>query len=208
MIVTPEIEAYLDDLEPMAEPVQREMEGLAAQRHFPIVGPQVGRLLALLAHSCKARRVLELGSGFGYSALWFARVLPEDGEVHLTDTDSVQLELAREFLFRAGQGSKARFHKGDALSLAFDGPFDIVFNDVEKEQYPAVIDLVLPLLRPGGLLITDNALWYGKVADPAFSDKATKCIRQYNRSAREHPRLLTVILPLRDGLCVSLLKGP
>ncbi len=207
MIVDPQIETYLETLQPEPDPVQAEMERLAAERDFPIVGPQVGALLALLARTSGARRVLELGSGFGYSALWFTRALPDDGSVQLTDFSQAALDEARAFLQRAGQEKKARFHAGDGLDTAagLEGPFDIIFNDIDKEHYPEVVDRAVDLLRPGGLLVTDNALWYGKPADPQIrDDAATQGVRDYNRRVMAHPDLSTVILPLRDGVAVSL----
>ena len=118
MIVAPRIEAYLQDLQPESDPILAEMERLAAGRDFPIVGPQVGALLALLTRATGASRVLELGSGFGYSALWFARALPDDGTVQLTDFSAAALDEARTFLDRAGQLTKARFHAGDGLAVS------------------------------------------------------------------------------------------
>lgn len=169
MILNPDILKYLDDLQPKSGPLLEKLERLAKERDFPIIGPQVGRFLATLVRFSGASRVLELGSGFGYSALWIASVLPEGGQVHLTEFDPGQLGQARDNLERAGLVNRARFHEGDALSLAADlpGKFDLVFNDVDKEYYPAVVDLAIEKLRPGGLLVTDNALWYGKPADPS-----------------------------------------
>jgi len=182
------------------------MERLAAERDFPIVGPQVGALLAVLTRAVGARRILELGSGFGYSALWFARSLPVDGTVQLTEFSPAALDEARVFLERAGLVHKARFHEGDGLATASElsGPFDIVFNDVDKEHYPEVVAPAVALLRPGGLLVTDNALWYGKPADPRVTDEATEGVREYNRRIFAHPELLTVILPVRDGVALSI----
>jgi caffeoyl-CoA O-methyltransferase len=204
MIVNPNVERYLDSLEPRPDAVRRAMERRAARERFPIVGPQVGRLLAMLAASMRARRVLELGSGFGYSALWFARALPASGEVHLTDGSENRLAWARKYLQRAGLVRRARFHPGDALATLgrIQGRFDIVFNDVDKEQYPAVVDRAVEILRPGGLLITDNALWYGKVTRMR-ADPATRGVQEYNRRVFSRKDLDTVILPLRDGVALS-----
>ena len=211
MILNPPIESYLAELQPEPDPIRAEMERLATERDFPIVGPQVGSLLAILTLAMGAGRILELGSGFGYSALWFARALPEDGSVQLTDFSQAALDEARGFLDRAGQAHKARFHQGDGLDTAsgLEGPFDIIFNDIDKEHYPEVVDRAVALLRPGGLLVTDNALWYGKPADPDIRDDgATEGVREYNRRVMSHPALRTVILPLRDGVAVSLKTEP
>ena len=205
MIVNPKIEQYLEGLLPRADSVQREMERRALKEGFPIVGAQVGRLLFILARSLKARRILELGSGYGYSALWFARALPDNGEVHLTEWSEENIISARRYLGGAGLLAKARFHQGDALSIAdhINGRFDIVFNDVDKEHYPEVVDKAVRILRPGGLLISDNTLWEGKVHRKRV-DATTQGVQKYNQRVFSHPKLQTVILPLRDGVGLSL----
>ena len=207
-IVDPQLESYLEGLLSPADPVRATMEGLARQRRFPIVGPLVGQLLLLLTRLVSARRVLELGSGFGYSALWFARGLPDDGEVILTEYDPEDSERARSFLADAGVVNKARFMVGDALELvdSIDGPFDIVFNDVDKEQYPLALEKGLPMLRPGGLFITDNVLWQGRVVEEDPPSASTAGVLEHNRLIHADPRLEVAMVPLRDGLSVCRLK--
>ena len=206
-IVAPEIEQYIATLHPAGDAVQQRMERIAAERSFPIVGPHVGRLLGLLARAVGARRVLELGSGFGYSALWFSRALPENGEVHCTESSAANRDLALELLEQAGVAGRVRFHLGDARELLeqIDGPFDVVFNDIDKEQYPEVIEPVVSRLRPGGLFLTDNVLWKGRVAQDA-PDATTRAVLEFNRRVHQHPLLNTTILPIRDGvaLCYKL----
>jgi len=181
------------------------MEQLAAATDFPIVGPLVGRTLGLLARSIGARRVLELGSGFGYSALWFARSLPEDGELFLTDGSARQSEQAREFLRRGGVRCRVRYEVGDALEILdrIPGDFDIVFNDIDKEHYPAVFPKAVPRVRVGGYFLSDNMLWGGRVVSDR-SHASTRGVVELTRLLLEAPSLFTVILPLRDGLSVSL----
>jgi predicted O-methyltransferase YrrM len=205
-IVDPNIESYIESLRGQPAAVLREMEQLAEKRGFPVVGPEVGRLLFILARSSGARRVLELGSGFGYSAYWLAMALPEDGTVYLTDSSYENRRLAESFLSRAGFDSRVRFEVGDALELVdrVAGPFDIVFNDVDKEDYPATVEKVIPVLRPGGLFITDNVLWKGRVTDRSTADSATEAVRRFNQKITRHPHLETVVLPLRDGLAISM----
>jgi predicted O-methyltransferase YrrM len=207
-IVNKRVEKYLSRTRRPSDVILTEMERYAAKQDFPIVGPDVGRLLFILARFGAARHVLELGSGFGYSAYWFALALPPDGEVHCTDQLAENRDRAVDVFARAGLHDKLRFHVGDALQIArrLDGPFDIVFNDIDKEDYPAVIDLAAPRLRPGGLLITDNALWYGRVAEPN-PDATTRGVLAYNQAIAEHPDFETVILPLRDGVSVAVKKG-
>ena len=203
-VVDPRLESYLESLLPPADPVQSAMEARARARGFPIVGPLVGPLLLLLTRLIAARRVLELGSGFGYSALWFARGLPDDGEVVLTEYDADDSDRARAFLTDAGFAHKARFLVGDALELvdSVDGPFDIVFNDVDKEQYPRALEKALPKLRPGGLFITDNVLWLGRVVEEDPPAASTAGVLEFNRRIHADPRLEVAMVPLRDGLAV------
>lgn len=203
-IVSPEIESYLDTLISPADAVQREMEQIAAQRSFPIVGPLVGQLLSVLARSCGARRVLELGSGFGYSALWFARALGPGGEIHCTDSSEENCDLALRLLEQAGYGRMVRFHLGDALEVLadVDVTFDVIFNDIDKEKYPEVVEPVVTHLRRGGLFITDNVLWRGQVARPD-PDETTAAVLEFNRRLHAHPALEASVLPLRDGVAVA-----
>ena len=204
MIIDPNIQSYIASLDTEADPVLSAMEALAERKRFPIVGHHSGSLLAMLARCIGARRVLDLGSGYGYSAVWFARAIPDDGTVTCTDLSRDNRELAIGYFRTAGLEKKIEFVVGDALATAreLEGPFDVVFNDIDKEFYPASIDVALTLLRPGGLFITDNALWSGKVADPAVVDSATEAIRAFNRQIFSRKDVEAVIVPIRDGLAV------
>ncbi len=204
-IVTEAIEKYLHAVTPPRDPVVAEMERLGESRRFPIVGPLVGRLLYLQARALGAVRVFECGSGFGYSAWWFASALPAGGRVVLTDGSAENCAAAREFLGRAGLLDKAEIHKDDALDrlARTPGPFDIIFCDIDKRDYPRVHPLLKDRLRPGGLFICDNMLWSGKVAGPEQDDD-TRGVRELTRLLYADPHLHTTILPLRDGVSVSL----
>jgi predicted O-methyltransferase YrrM len=204
-IVSPDIERYLGVVSPASSGVLREMETLAEKRGFPIVGPLVGRLLHLLTRGIGARTVFECGSGFGYSAAWFARALPPGGRVVLTDGAAANCEAAREFLGRAGLLERVEIRQGEALEQLGreTGPFDVVFCDIDKRDYPRVHPLLGPRLRPGGLFLCDNMLWQGKVAGPD-RDPDTEGVRELTRRLYADPGLETVILPLRDGVAVSL----
>jgi len=204
MIVDPRIESYIASLDVQADPVLAAMEALAERRRFPIVGRQAGMLLGILAHGIGARRVLELGSGYGYSALWFARVLPADGRVTCTDLSRDNRDLAMGYFRTTGLEAKMEFLVGDALALAREQKpgFDVVFLDIDKEGYPAGLDVALPLVRSGGLLIADNVLWSGRVADPAAKDPATEALRTFNKRIFSDASLESVILPIRDGIAV------
>jgi len=205
MIVEPAIEAYLTRLEPPGNPVVEAMGKLGAERGFPIIGPLVGRTCGLLARAIGARTVFEMGSGFGYSAAWFAQAVGPGGRVVHTEMDPRLQAEAKDWLARAGLVDRVEFRLGDAAALlAKDkGPYDVVFIDLDKEGYPAAWELARTRVRVGGLVLTDNTLWQGKVAGKA-RDAATTAVREYNRLSQSDPKFLTTLLPLRDGVSVSL----
>ncbi len=204
-IVNLEIEQYMRHLAREPDPVIQEMESYAEKNGFPIIGPLVGRVLCQLALVSGARRILELGSGFGYSAFWFSRAMGEEGEIILTEFRRENLDRARSYLTRAGLRSTFHFRQGDALQTAdsVDGPFDIILIDLDKHQYPAALDKALPKLRPGGIAIADNTLWSGRVLDAETADRDTRGILEYNERVFSDPSLVTSILPIRDGVAVS-----
>lgn len=204
-IVFPHIERYLEGLETTRDSVLREMERQAETQDFPIVGPLVGRLLCLLARSIGARRILELGSGFGYSAYWFARALPDDGELILTEGSTKNMAQAREFFRQGGVRCRARFEVGDGFEILeqLPGEFDIIFNDVDKEQYPAAFHRAVSRVRKGGYFISDNMLWGGRVVEDT-SHPTTRGVLELTRLLLQAPHLYTSILPIRDGVSVSL----
>jgi predicted O-methyltransferase YrrM len=208
-IVDPAIDRYLHDLASPDDPVLREMELYAAERSFPIVGPQVGRLLDLLARAISARRVFELGSGFGYSAYWFARAVGPQGRVVLTDGSAERAAEARQFLDRGGLGARVQIEVGDGLDVLarVGGEFDIVFNDIDKERYPEVLEPAAAALRPGGLLISDNMLWFGTVLEPHPTEPTARGVLELTRRLYASPAFHTVLLPVRDGVTVSIYGG-
>lgn len=204
-IVAAPIERYLRKTQPAPDAVLAEMGRLGEARGFPIIGPLVGRLCEQLARAIGATSVFEMGSGFGYSTAWFARAVGPGGRVVHTETDPKKSQEAREWLTKAGLAAAVEFRIGDAVeALRSDaGPYDVVFIDIDKEAYPAAWVLACKRVRVGGLVITDNALWQGKVASAA-RDATTKAVREYNALALEDSAFLTTILPLRDGVAVSL----
>jgi len=204
-IVTPEIEKYLESLQPPRDDVLREMEAIAEQNDFPIIGPDVGLLLYILTKITGAKRVLELGSGYGYSAYWFAQALPDDGLVVATDTDPGNKTQAEEYFARSGLSGKLQFELGEALDVIdrLDGEFDIIFNDIDKEDYPLSTDKIVPKLKMGGLFITDNSLWYGKIVRDPPPDETTARVVQFNRELAADPRFEMLVLPIRDGLTIA-----
>jgi predicted O-methyltransferase YrrM len=207
-IVDPRIEAYTASLHARYdEPVLLEMEAEAHERGFPIVGRNVGVTLWALAASIDARRVFELGSGYGYSAYWFAKATGAEGEIHLTDGDAANERKAADYLGRAGVWDRMRYHVGDALTsfAAVDGEFDVVYDDIDKHGYPDAWRAARERVRVGGLYICDNTLWYGRVPpDGEPPDDVTDAIREHNASVAADERYVTTILPIRDGVLVAL----
>jgi len=207
VIVDPGIEDHLRRLYDDGDPVRLEMEALGAMRKFPIVGPLVGRHLAVLARAIGARRVFELGSGYGYSALHFARAVGEGGEVHCTELSAENVALAQTFLDRAGVWKRVTYHQEEATAALrrVGGTWDVVYNDIDKDGYPETVELAYAHLRPGGLFITDNVLWSGRVLDGKDDGSAmTKGVREFTRRLFGHRGFLTTIDPTRDGVAVAL----
>jgi len=206
-IVNPRIENYLRHLYDDGDPVRHEMEALAEKRRFPIVGPLVGRQLSLLARTISATRVFELGSGYGYSALFFAREVGEEGVVHCTELSEENIGLAEGFLTRAMLWQRVTYHKEEARAALrrVGGTWDIVYNDIDKDGYPETVDLAYAHLRKGGLFITDNVLWSGRVLEgESDSSPATKGVMEFTRRLLSHKGFLTAINPTRDGVAVAL----
>lgn len=205
-IVNPSIERYLKGLQPEPDEVLLEMEWLAEKQGFPIVGPLVGRLLCLLAKAIKAKEILELGSGYGYSAYWFAKGIEPGGRIICTDRSRENATLAQEFFAKGRIQRHMQFEVGDALKIIdrFPGPFDIIFMDLDKEEYPLAFPKLPPRLRKGGLLITDNVLWYGNVLEEHPTEASTRGVKEYTKLLYSSPELYTIIIPLRDGVAISL----
>lgn len=201
------VDDYMYSLLPKRDDVLIEMEAYAAEREIPIVGPAVARVLQQLALSINARTVFELGSAIGYSTIWWAQAVGNQGKVIYTDGDSKNTERARGYFARAGVTDRITLHTGDALEVLSEQKqeFDIIFNDVDKEDYPRVLNLAAPRLRKGGLFITDNVLWSGRVAQKN-PDSRTKAILDFNRKLYDSKDFYTTILPIRDGLAVALKK--
>src|SRR5438093_343233 len=176
------VENYLYSLLPARDEVLVEMETQAAKRNIPIVGPAVGRILHQLALISGAKSVFEMGSAIGYSTIWWARAVGEDGRVIYTDGDRKNADEARGYFERAGVADRITIKVGDALEFLSEEKweFDIIFCDIDKDDYPRALRMALPHLRKGGLFVADNALWSGKVTDPNPTDDSTKAILDFN----------------------------
>src|SRR6202789_220747 len=189
------VDDYLYSMLPKRNEVLAEMEDYATKHDIPIVGPAVARVLQQLALMINAKTVFELGSAIGYSTIWWAQAVGEKGRVIYTDGDSENAERARGYFARAGVSSRIKIHTGDALEFLSEQKeeFDIIFNDVDKEDYPRVLRLVAPRLRKGGLFITDNVLWSGRVAEKKPTDAKTKAILEFNRKLYDNDAFYTTL---------------
>jgi caffeoyl-CoA O-methyltransferase len=205
-LVSQPVEQYLYDQLPPRDAVLAEMEAEAGRRKIPIVGPAVGRLFYLLARIARPQTVFEMGSAIGYSTIWWARGLGSQGKVIYTDGDSRNADQARKYAERAGIAPRIEFRTGDALEILSEykpDSFDVIFNDVDKEDYPRVFRLALPRLKHGGLFVTDNVLWSGRVTQKSPADASTRAIQEFNRLLYDSRELFPVIIPLRDGVAVA-----
>lgn len=200
-IVHPDVQAHLEELAGPRDPLLQALEDRADERGFPLIGRQSGQLLEVLARSIGARRVFELGSGFGYSAFFFARA---GCEVVCTEHDQHELDDFEAIWTGHPMKSQVRYRMGDALAHleADEGPHDIILVDINKAGYPRAWELAVPRLRKGGLLLADNVLWGGKVTRPA-EDPSTEALQTYLRMATTDPRVQTTVLTLGDGLAMS-----
>ncbi len=202
------VDDYLYSMLPQRDEVLAEMENYASDHNIPIVGPAVARVLRQLALMINAKTVFELGSAIGYSTIWWAQAVGENGRVIYTDGDAKNAQRARSYFERASVSSRITLHTGDALEFLSEQKqqYDIIFNDVDKEDYPRVLRLVSPRLRKGGLFVTDNVLWSGRVAEKNPKEPRTKAILEFNRLLYDSADFFTTILPIRDGLAVALKK--
>ena len=173
------------------------------------VSADEGRLLQVLLTSIGARRVLEVGTLGGYSAIWMGRALPDDGELVSIEIEQKHAEFARRYIERAGLSNKIEVRVGRALEVlpSLDGErFDAVFIDADKEPMPTYFDWALRLSRPGGLVIADNTLWGGKVLDDAENDEKTRAVREFNRKMATDPRILSILVPTHDGVAIGVVR--
>jgi predicted O-methyltransferase YrrM len=201
----PQVDEYLLKVLPKRDLVLMEMEAYALKKGFPFIGPLVGEFLGILARAIRAKTCFELGSGFGFSALHLARALPPRGKVICTDGEEENARLAKKFFEKAGLLSKLEFRVGDASTILkeYRGPFDIMLMDIDKEEYPQAFEKAWPKLAVGGLFIADNLLRSGRVWEDN-RELATIGVRRFTKMLYALPDGKTSILPLRDGISVTM----
>ena len=209
-ITYPAVQEYLASLVPPREPELQKMERIAEKDDFPIIGPACGYYCYQLARMINAKSVFELGSGYGYSTAWFARAVRENGGgvVHHTVWDEDLSKRAQEHLSALGLDDLVRFHNSEAVAALREevGPFDIIFNDIDKDGYPDSLPVTKEKLRHGGLLIIDNMLWHGQTLDPNDHESTTEAIRSFTRDITNDPDWIVSLIPARDGMIVAYKK--
>jgi predicted O-methyltransferase YrrM len=214
-IIPGAVERYLSSLNHLEDDVLRDVAREGAGAGLPIVDAEVGGLLRVLARSIGARRILEIGTANGYSGIWLAGALPPDGMLITMEIDPDRARTARENFARAGLADRVNVMVGDArqLTAKVSGPFDLIFQDGDKAAYTPLLDRLIDLLGPSGLLVTDNVLWDGEVV-PGFVEVPrrdagdTRAVAEYNERLNRHPRLMTATVPLRDGLALATKRAP
>jgi predicted O-methyltransferase YrrM len=213
-IVPDAVERYLSGLNSVADSILREIAEEGAQQDLPLVDAEVGALLRVLAVAIGASRVLEIGTAIGYSGIWLAGALPAGGMLLTMEMNLERARIARANFSRAGLADRANVMVGDAHTMLakVSGPFDLIFQDGDKGLYVPMLDRLVDLLRPRGLLVTDNVLWDGEVVpgfvpEPKREAPETRAIAEYNERLNAHPRLMTATVPLRDGVAISVKRS-
>jgi predicted O-methyltransferase YrrM len=213
-IVPDLVEQYLSSLNQQPDALLKELAARGEQDDLPLVDAEVGALLRVLATSIRAERILEVGTCIGYSGIWLAGALPPGGVLFTMELDPERARVARENFARAGLSDRANVMVGDAERLVakVSGPFDLIFQDGAKKLYGPLLDKLVALLRPGGLLLTDNVLWDGEVVPgykpkPERTSEDTIAIAEYNVRLNAHPQLITATVPLRDGVAISVKRA-
>jgi predicted O-methyltransferase YrrM len=201
---------YLNGLIPDRPAELQAMEAYARERDFPIIGPVSGHFCYLIARIIGARRIFEMGSGYGYSTAWFARALKENGggEIYHVVWDEGLSRMARRHLDALGNGDIVRYRVSEAVGVLRQtpGPFDLIFNDIDKESYPESLSLIEEKLRPGGVLIIDNMIWSGRVFDEKDQTPSTRAIREFTRLINSSDGWISSLVPVGDGLIVAFRK--
>ena len=200
------IDDYLYRMAAPREPLLERMEEYADTNNIPIIGPLVGRLIYNLAKMSQSKKILEIGTAIGYSGIWLARAMaPVKGTLTTIDMNPERVKIARKNIAEAGLEPSVKVIQGSALEVlpSLKDEYDMIFLDSDKDVYPEAFKISISLLKKGGLFVADNALWGGDVAKGGKS-KDTQSMIKFNKLVAESHGLSTVILPLRDGVIVSL----
>ncbi len=209
--ITDQIDTWLDQLNAPPDAVAAILaEHADHPRAQMMTHPDVGRLLSLLVHATGGRRVLEIGTFVGVSAVWMAEALGSDGTLDTLEIDDATADIAEHNIARAGLADRVRVHRGPALDTLAHldaGAYDVAYIDADKPAYPAYLDACLRLVRPGGMIVADNLLLGGRAADPTSTDEAVLAMRDTARRATSDPRLMSVALSIGDGVLVAVVKG-
>jgi predicted O-methyltransferase YrrM len=204
------VQDFLTALVPPREPELQKMEEYAAKKGFPIIGPVCGYYCYQLARMINAQSIFELGSGFGYSTAWFAKAVQENGGgvVHHTVWEDELSKRAQGHLSALGRADVVEFHVAEAVEALRQtpGPFDIIFNDIDKEGYPDSLPITKEKLRSGGILIVDNMIWHGQTLDPNDHESSTEAIRRFTRDITTDLDWIVSLTPARDGMIVAYKK--
>ncbi len=208
MLLNAELDDYIQKFSAGFNPVLTEMEEYGYSKDFPIIGPQVGRLLYQITRLKQPETIFELGSGFGYSTLWFALASPENCKIHHTENDKDYSNMASNYLTKAGVAGKIIYHVNDAIQALEETQagllYDIIFCDIDKTEYPEAFYLSKKYLAPGGIFISDNILWRGLVADECTEDKSAIAVREATKIFTDDPDYMSSIISIRDGVLVSI----
>jgi caffeoyl-CoA O-methyltransferase len=206
----PTVQDYLTSLVPPREKEMQEMEAHAEKNNFPIIGPVCGYYCYQLARMLNAKSIFELGSGYGYSTAWFAKAVMENGGgvVHHTVWDEELSKRAAGHLSALGRGDVVQYHIAEAVETLrqTEGPFDIIFNDIDKDAYPSSLPVIKEKLRPGGILIIDNMIWHGQILDPNDHENTTEAIREFTKTITTDHDWIVSLIPARDGMIVAYKK--
>jgi caffeoyl-CoA O-methyltransferase len=210
-ILTSQLSQFIDSLIPERPPELQAMEAWAKEHEFPIIGPACGYLCYEVARMIRAKTIFELGSGYGYSTAFFARALKENGGgvVHHVVWDEELSNRARKHLTALGFHDEVRYHNGEAVETlrnSTDGPFDLIFNDIEKRDYPAALPVIEERLRPGGVLIIDNIVWHNRIFDASEQTPDTQGVRAVTKALTTSPNWIASLVPIRDGMIIAVRK--
>jgi len=209
-LISSQIEDYVERFVPERPPEMMKMEKEARKTGFPIIGPSCGYLCYQLARMIRAKHVCELGSGYGYSTAWFAKAVKENGggTVHHIVWDENLSKRAKTHLSALGYGDIVAYHIGEAVSIlrGMEGPFDLIFNDIDKHAYPDALPVIHQKLQSGGLLIVDNMLWCGDIFDENDDSPDTNGVREFTRAILRDSNWVTSLIPIRDGLALAYKK--